>query len=1376
MTWLRECAESHSMNAQLSLERQFRRHGRHIARHPVQTLLLACLIITSLFYPAMGIYLWSSKGGPGVTRGDSRSVWRSLSTPLLDSFASSGRKHHNSLRDLRMIWDDAPDLRAIDARDADAYLGSITQWHLHGGQDAGLAPDSPPQCRSVRVEHVFITTDDVILGLGPRFGSLHGPILRSAMTLQRSIEAAIGSDEGRQLGVPDCLREAKTGQCLVLSPLSYWNRDKDRLSNDSSPTHTILNSKMNLTEQGIPLSLSTTLAGRSHLFRQLPRADHLALTFFLEDPQGCARGAERIRENHSHKAWSAMLRNITGRQVGLLGSDWQDPKELLLQFVPRHPEESFPTQKVLLAVGYIAMIVWLTRSLFSIRNVHSPFGLAFTACIELVISMTLAISICALSGVRLTLIPWEILPFVIVVIGSENMFALTNAIISTPISLTVSSRLATGFEKVGVPIAVTVLSDVFLMGLVAVLVDVRAVREFCVFAVFALIVDFFMQMTFYATVLSIDMQRLELAELLSQDNRESSAANLIADDESAQSESASVADEVGPHRDAHPTSRGALFIKMSCRAAWRARTARTASLSLLLAFLAGIYLYHGSGYTSSLSYPFSVQENERAAWSSTSDAALPTELIAGEGHAFNPYSHLGGTDGQHPQQQPAPWWHSSPSASLWQSLNPTDSSSIYVKVEPWTVVSLPSANRQNVGKRNFASWAIFRPRVRAFIWFFKLTILPIAGTMALLWVLLLYLLKDTELLDAQQSKLDAQDDDEAEHASASRRSEAENSVQLDVMLNLCGEGHASDVALLAQSGTLLVSFAIDNTLQVSRQSKRAASKLLSASLTNVLRPFSTPCALAADASSDLIALGHANGALSLFSLSTLQLIATSLSTSNNDVRPTTPIAHLQISDHGSSASPTHSTTLLSFHRDGSIWRWDRFSLSPSQIAESKGEVVWNVFEASRGAVTVKDAIVASSSDGTFVLYQVLHGAPYVRLSMSARSSGGTVKSAALLDFANPESNAAQHIAIGTVTGKVAVYEMGTSRHVTQIDLFGGPINSLRSLSLQARSAEGQDQEGAVIIVAISPAIASVLSFSYERSGLTVAQSREGPPMTGATTSMDNQFGSQEGVSGSHLKTPTLRPTSNGTSKHGRHPSFTKQANGTQATEIVGASERPKSFSEGWDSSTHHGTDPGAPSSSKTSDFTLSLVADLGCRRGGADVVLSREGASLVGLRRRAVEWPSLMFALAPTSSRWEVFELNLNAPLLATSLTSQKILNDRDCEQWLKRAPLLLEERASQQGDVESATSLGRVTLRASNDPFTGARFSPMPLSFTRLSRVQAFYKHDGHPSSGSRLSLALMFGNVVGVAHVCLDKNSRQVNRPGGNSTTTNLLIRKHL
>lgn len=99
----------------------------------------------------------------------------------------------------------------------------------------------------------------------------------------------------------------------------------------------------------------------------------------------------------------------------------------------------------------------------------------------------------------------------IVVVGSENMFALTNAIVNTPLSLTVPARIAQGLSKVGVSITVTVLSDILLLSIITSVIGVRAVREFCIFAICSLVMDYFMQMTFFVTVLSIDMQRLEVS-------------------------------------------------------------------------------------------------------------------------------------------------------------------------------------------------------------------------------------------------------------------------------------------------------------------------------------------------------------------------------------------------------------------------------------------------------------------------------------------------------------------------------------------------------------------------------------------------------------------------------------------------------------------------------------------------------------------------------------------------------------------------------------------------------------------------------------------------------------------------------------------------
>ncbi|TSK20079.1 Sterol regulatory element-binding protein cleavage-activating protein [Bagarius yarrelli] len=67
----------------------------------------------------------------------------------------------------------------------------------------------------------------------------------------------------------------------------------------------------------------------------------------------------------------------------------------------------------------------------------------------------------------------EIFPYLVVVIGIENVLVLTKSVVSTPVDL----------------------------------------EEFCLFAVVGLVSDFFLQMFFFTTVLSIDIRRMELADL-----------------------------------------------------------------------------------------------------------------------------------------------------------------------------------------------------------------------------------------------------------------------------------------------------------------------------------------------------------------------------------------------------------------------------------------------------------------------------------------------------------------------------------------------------------------------------------------------------------------------------------------------------------------------------------------------------------------------------------------------------------------------------------------------------------------------------------------------------------------------------------------------
>ncbi|KAJ8473171.1 hypothetical protein ONZ45_g16388 [Pleurotus djamor] len=105
------------------------------------------------------------------------------------------------------------------------------------------------------------------------------------------------------------------------------------------------------------------------------------------------------------------------------------------------------------------------------------------------------------------MVPWELLPIVIVFVGAENMFNLVDAVTKTSTTLTVKDRIAEGLARAGTSNTLKVVSYNSILGVLAVF-SFGAIRQFCVFAIVVLVAHWFLAHTFFLAVLSIDIQRL----------------------------------------------------------------------------------------------------------------------------------------------------------------------------------------------------------------------------------------------------------------------------------------------------------------------------------------------------------------------------------------------------------------------------------------------------------------------------------------------------------------------------------------------------------------------------------------------------------------------------------------------------------------------------------------------------------------------------------------------------------------------------------------------------------------------------------------------------------------------------------------------------
>ncbi|KAF9068353.1 sterol regulatory element binding protein cleavage-activating protein [Rhodocollybia butyracea] len=722
-------------------QRFFIKFGLHCATHQIRIILVSCVVITSLFYPALALYSSQAK-----------------SISIFDVLISPNSSVH-AQHDLADLWSGYDSLRSREDAVSRAQCGNG---------------------RTIRVERLLVQSSKS----GDHSALNHG-ILFSTLNFERRLEQSISSS---------CIRNAHGG-CFVLSPLEFWGHDREALLMDTNILDNLAPSKI-VSIDGIPISPGMVLAGRSE-DSTLDFANFLALTYFF--PQsGCFSASE-------HAAWLQAVRAAVGQEAEVRDSP-QEPTIIALEFGTNKSRYAI---SVFLYLSYAIFFVYVFWSMRQMKSVHSRVGIAFTALVEIVVSTITSLSVCALVGFKVTMVPWELLPIVIVFVGAENMFNLVDAVGRTSVTLTVKQRIAEGLSRAGTSNTLKVVSYNSILGVLAVYAA-GSIRQFCVFAIVVLVAHWFLAHTFFLAVLSIDMQRLELEELIRQDSGLALSAT-----------------------ESSPTKPNSSW-RILTRKLFRGRATKNLSLFLLLAITAT--LYYITMPASSSEAPINPQATPHGALFRNPDkiTAIPNKDM--------------GSDSR-----------------IWNLLNPTNTA-LHIRIEAPTFLTLrpntDSIKFNNPGEhKNYRSFA---RTLRTVFWLGKIMVLPIAATTFLLWLLCLYLLKDTELLDAQQNR--------AEPPKSSPSAEELAALERHVSFSTLPRTFSSDVELIATSsdGRVAMTVGLHNEVTIWRTD---LSDHFSIDVSDILLQFpgsssasSTLTSVAMDDDGDYCAVGTGAGVIAVWDI------------------------------------------------------------------------------------------------------------------------------------------------------------------------------------------------------------------------------------------------------------------------------------------------------------------------------------------------------------------------------------------------------------------------------------------------------------------------------------------------------------------------------
>ncbi|OQR99171.1 Resistance-Nodulation-Cell Division (RND) Superfamily [Thraustotheca clavata] len=345
--------------------------------------------------------------------------------------------------------------------------------------------------------------------------------------LQHQIEMTNATLGNSSISLNDlCFHPISGKGCLVESPLQYWRNDIKILHTDPDikltiacqTTHPDLKSFSPCMDQnGIPVMKDVVFGGITAdschknpdpCGEPTPSATALIVTFLLNNDMDPVFQAKA-------KAWE--------EQVFLgLSQNYKSKVGLTVKIMAQRSIEDALTVETkqnafVVVLSYALMFLYVAIALGQPRDpVRSRFVLGLWGILVVVASMGIAFGTAvAILRIDITMITLEVVPFLILAIGVDNMFILTNEFDRLTRSQTHISRefttlpqlMGDAMANVGPSITVAAISEC-LAFLVGALTRIPALESFCIVAAIAVLADYLLQITWFAAALAIDARRV----------------------------------------------------------------------------------------------------------------------------------------------------------------------------------------------------------------------------------------------------------------------------------------------------------------------------------------------------------------------------------------------------------------------------------------------------------------------------------------------------------------------------------------------------------------------------------------------------------------------------------------------------------------------------------------------------------------------------------------------------------------------------------------------------------------------------------------------------------------------------------------------------
>lgn len=371
--------------------------------------------------------------------------------------------------------------------------------------DSNLAP-------FYRIEQLILaTTPDSRGGKSPSI--VNDNNIKLLFEIQKKIDGIRANYSGTSVSLTDICMKPLGQDCATQSVLQYFKMDPGNYDDYGGVVHAeycfqhFTSADKCMSAFKAPLDPSTALGGFSG--NNYSEASAFIITYPVNN--AIDKGSNDIRmavaweKAFVQLAKDELLPMVTAKNLTLSFSSESSIEEEL--------KRESTADAITILISYLVMFAYISLTLgdtprLSSFYISSKILLGLSGVMLVMLSVLGSVGFFSSIGVKSTLIIMEVIPFLVLAVGVDNMCILVHAVKRQPLELPLEGRISNALVEVGPSITLASLSEVLAFA-VGSFIPMPACRVFSMFAALAVLLDFLLQVTAFVALIVFDFLRAE---------------------------------------------------------------------------------------------------------------------------------------------------------------------------------------------------------------------------------------------------------------------------------------------------------------------------------------------------------------------------------------------------------------------------------------------------------------------------------------------------------------------------------------------------------------------------------------------------------------------------------------------------------------------------------------------------------------------------------------------------------------------------------------------------------------------------------------------------------------------------------------------------